>query len=355
MGLCGSSDLNVKDGIDSNLTYDMMGNQLDNSEILSNKSMTKYRSIKTYNSKKILEFEIEAFIGEREYPIYIPKKSKIEINILEDKNFLWAFLPEEKMIDFKGYSNYKYNNKNLGCLLLRISSSHNYYQVNSNKFKFVSDAEGSLIISANLDIDNYLFYEPKGSIKLMIQGGELCDIKTIDELTKYGLKSINYKKKEGKPYSEIYLNILRYINKARINIEKYINDFIIDYDSSINEEFPIENKQLSPCEIDTKLYKLAEEHCKDLGKNGTSGHMGTDGTNLKNRGEKHKIKTKDYAECIVYGYDNPISIINFLIVNKYSKNKKERKILLNNKYKKVGISLNQHICYSYCCVLIFSE
>ena len=58
MGLCGSSDLNVKDGIDSNLTYDMMGNQLDNSEILSNKSMTKYRSIKTYNSKKILEFEI---------------------------------------------------------------------------------------------------------------------------------------------------------------------------------------------------------------------------------------------------------------------------------------------------------
>ena len=340
MGLCGSSDLNVKDGIDSNLTYDMMGNQLDNSEILSNKSMTKYRSIKTYNSKKILEFEIEAFIGEREYPIYIPKKSKIEINILEDKNFLWAFLPEEKMIDFKGYSNYKYNNKNLGCLLLRISSSHNYYQVNSNKFKFVSDAEGSLIISANLDIDNYLFYEPKGSIKLMIQGGELCDIKTVDELTKYGLKSINYKN------------------------EKYINDFIIDYDSSINEEFPIENKQLSPCEIDTKLYKIAEEHCKDLGKNGTSGHMGTDGTNLKNRGEKYKIKTKDYAECIVYGYDNPISIINFLIVisiinflivNKYSKNKKERKILLNNKYKKVGISLNQHICYGYCCVLIFSE
>ena len=41
MGLCGSSDLNVKDGIDSNLTYDMMGNQLDNSEILSNKNMTK--------------------------------------------------------------------------------------------------------------------------------------------------------------------------------------------------------------------------------------------------------------------------------------------------------------------------
>lgn len=355
MGLCGSSDINVKDGIDSNLTYDIMGNQLDNSEILSSKSMLKYRSIKTYNNKKILEFEIEAFIGEREYPIYIAKKSKLEINILEDKNFLWSFLPEEEKIDYKGYSKYKYNNKNLGCLLIRISSSHNHYQVDSNKFKFVSDNEGSLIISANLDIDNYLFYEPKGSIKLMIQGGELCDIKTIDELTKYNLKSIIYKKKEGKAHSELNLNILRYINKARYNIDKYINDFIIDYDSTIDEEFPIENKQLSPCEIDTKLYKLAEEHCKDLGKNGTSGNMGTDGTNLKNRGEKYKIKTKEYEECIVYGYDNPISIINFLIVNKYSKNKKERKILLNNKYKKVGISLNQHICYGYCCVLIFSE
>ena len=355
MGLCGSSDLIVKDGIDSNLTYDMMGNQLDNSEIYSNKSISKYRAIKTYNCNKILEFEIEAFIGEREYPIYISKKSKIEINILEDNNYLWSFLPEEKKIDYKGYSNYKYNDKNLGCLLIRISSSHQYFQVNSNKFKFTSENEGSLIISANLDIDNYLSYEPKGSLKLMIQGGEICDMKKLDELTKYNLKPINYKKKESKAYSEIYLNILRYINKARYNIEKYINDFIIDYDSSLIEEFSNFNKNLSPFEIDIKLYKIAEEHCKDLGKNGTSGHIGTDGTSLKNRFENHKIKTKDYAECIIYGYDNPISICNFLIVNKYSKNKKERKILLNNKYKKIGISLNEHICYGHCCVIIFAE
>ena len=355
MGLCGSSDLIVKDGIDSNLTYDMMGNQLDNSEIYSNKSFQKYKAIKTYNSNKILEFEIEAFIGEREYPIYISKKRKIEINILEDKNYLWAFLPEEKMTDYKGYSNYKYNDKNLGCLLLRISTSHQYFQVNTNKFKFISEDEGSLVISANLDIDNYLYYKPKGSLKLMIQGGEICDMKKLDELTKYNLKPNNYKKKDGKAYSEKYMNILRYINKARYNIEKYVNDFIINYDSSIIEEFQNLNKDLSPFEIDNKLYKIAEEHCKDIGKNGTSGHIGTDGTSLKNRFENHKIKIKEYAECIVYGYDNPISITNFLIINKYSKNKKERKILLNNKYKKIGISLNEHICYGFCCVLIFSE
>ena len=30
MGLCGSNDINVKDGLNTNLTFDMNGNKLDN-------------------------------------------------------------------------------------------------------------------------------------------------------------------------------------------------------------------------------------------------------------------------------------------------------------------------------------
>ena len=357
MGLCGSSDINVKEGINENLTYDMNGNQLENSEILSRVSTRHSFRIKTYNNNKILEFELEAFIGEREFPIYITKKSKIEINILEDKNYLWGFLPEEKMVDFKGYSNYKNNNINLGCLLVRISSSHDFFQVDHHKFKFSSQEQGSLMMSANLDFDNCLFYEPKGSLKLIIKGGELCDMNIIDELTDYNSKMGNIKNTDETAYSEMNVSILRYINKARSNIEKYINDFILEDLSEEEEEVDslLKNKKLSPYEIDVKLYKIAEEHCKDIGSNGTSGHIGTDGSTFKERLEKHKIKSKECEESIIYGYNNPISIVNFLVIDKYSKNCRERKNLLNNKYKKIGISLHKHLCYGYCCVIVFSE
>ena len=355
MGLCGSHDINVKEGFNSNLTFDLNGNQLDDSDIYSERTAHRNNSIRAYNNKKIFEFEIEAFLGEREYPIYIPNQSKIEIKVFEDKNYLWAFLPEEKMVSYKGYSDYKYNNNNLGCLLVRISTSHDCIPVDKCKFKFTSEEQGSLVISANLDMNNYLFYEPKGSLKLIIKGGELYDIKMLDVLTNYDIDIGDIKKKDEKAYSEINLSILRYINKARINLKQYINDFILDNKFSENDELNIENKKLSQFEIEHKLYKVAEAHCKDLCNNGTSGHVGSDNSTLENRIEKFKIKSKKYDECIIFGYNNPISIVNSLIINKYSKKKKERKIFLNNNYKKIGISLGEHICYGYCCVIVFSE
>ena len=355
MGLCGSSDINVKEGLSTSLTYNMDGIQLDSTDIYSQNSSYRSFSIRTYNNNKIFEMEIEAFIGEREYPIFISKNSKIEINILEDENYLWSFLPNEKNVDFKGYSKYKYNDLNLGCLLLRVSSSHDYIHIDSNKFKFTSIEEGSLIFSANLDFDKSLFYEPKGSLKLIIKGGDIYDIKMIDELTDYDYKPINYKKKDEKVHSEINLTILRYINKARINIKKYINDFIFDYESQEEDNVSFISKKLNSLEIDNKLYKVAEAHCKYLCANGTSGHIGSEGSTLQNRIEKQKIKSKEYDECIVYCNNNPISIINSLIINRYSKNKKDRKILFNDKFKKVGISLGEHLCFGYCCVIVFSD
>ena len=355
MGLCGSSDINVKDGLSTSLAYNMNGIQLDSTDIYSQNSSYKSFSIRTYNNNKIFEMEIEAFIGEREYPIFISKNSKIEINILEDENYLWSFLPKEKNVDFKGYSKYKYNDLNLGCLLLRVSSSHDYIQIDSNKFKFTSIEEGSLIFSANLDFDKYLFYEPKGSLKLNIKGGDIYDIKMIDELTDYDYKSTNYKKKDEKIHSETNLAILRYINKARINIKKYINDFIFYFEPQEEDNIPIKSKKLNSLEIDNKLYRVAEAHCKYLCTNGTSGHIGSEGSTLQNRIEKQKIKSKEYDECIIYCYNNPISIINSLVVNRYSKNKRDRKILLNDKFKKVGIAIGEHLCFGYCCVIVFSD
>ena len=293
----------------------------------------------------------KAIIGEQEYPIYITKKSKIEICILPGDSSLWSFIPNEELTDFRGHNNYQYKNLNIGCLLIRISNTQKYYCMTNNKMTFTAMESGSLVISANLDPNNYLVYEPRGSINLSISGGTLVNSSNkIDELT--GYKFINSDNIVNVKYFSLTCKeIARYINKARHNIKKYMNDFMIDYNSN---DMKLQKKDELPLyHFDNQLYNVAEEHCQDLCKNGTFGHIGTDGSSVKNRLQKNNINIEDFGESIIYGLINPILIVNFLIVDKYSKNKENRSNILNKNFSKIGISLNKHFSYGYCCVILF--
>ena len=348
MGLCGTSSIVVKNkdakSKSSNSTY----NNNNNTE--KSLSITKSEDIKMPKNKE--GFIFKAMLGEKEYPIYIKRNREIQINIIGDSS-LWGFLPNEELTDFRGYENYKYNNLNIGSLLIRISSSKKYINITHHKYVFRATESGSLMISANLDPNNYLSYTPSGSMNISIVGGVNVDNFQIDKLTEY--KCLQYENSKTSKYlSEENINISRYINKARSNIEKYIHDYIIDANiDDINININEENG-LPLCEINHKLYEIAEEHCQNLCKNGTSGNIDPDGILAKKIMEGQKISPKDWAECIIFGINNPISIVNFLIIDKYSKKKKYRNILLNKKYSQIGISLNKHISYGFCCIIIFS-
>jgi len=345
MGLCGTSSIVVKnrDSLKSksnNTTY--------NSNTEKSSSIPKEENMIPQNKIEII---FQAMIGEKEYPIYIKKNSEIVIYVIPGYSSLWGFLPNEELTDFKGYENYKYNNLNIGNLLIRISSSNKYINITHYKNSFKASESGSLMVSANLDPSNYLSYTPNGSMNINIVGGIYYDEYKIDELTEF--KYIQYENsKTSKHLSEENINISRYINKARSNIKKYIHDYIIDFntnDININEKI-----ELPLCKINDKLYEIAEEHCQKLCKDGTSGNIDPDGILAKKIMKEQNISPKDWAECIIFGIDNPISIVNFLIIDKYSKKKKYRKILLNKKYTQIGISLNKHISYGFCCIIIFS-
>ena len=352
MGLCGTSymieqkahNLSITNDTCTSNTFDIQ-NKSDISQINNNENE---KIKKNKNKKKDIIFK--AMIGEKEFPIFIDKKKKIEINIGKSA---WSFIPDEELTDFKGHKNYQYNNLNIGCLLIRISNSKNYINIKDNKFQFTANESGSLIISSNLDPNNYQIYKPRGSINISISGGNpYSSYNTIDELT--GYKSINYANiKNDTCFSLRHQEISRYINKARSNIKKYYNDFILDYND--NFIMDINDYELPLCEIDINLFDVAEEHCKDLCQNATSGHTGTDGSCIKTRLIKNKINIKEYGESIIYGLINPILIVNSLIIDKYSKNKQNRKNLLNKNYSKIGISLNKHFSYKYCCVIVFGQ
>ena len=334
MGLCGTS-----------ITI----NQSQSNSSTTNEEVSIFDLENSKELKKIIN--LKARIGERELSIYIKKKSKIEIAFVDSKESSWSFLPNDKLTNILGNPNYKYKDNNIGCLLARISTSKKYYSPKDKIIKFTAEESGSLIITPNLDPNDYSIYQPKGAINLFIKGSEFIDKKIIDELT--GYKSFPYNKgNKEKCLSIIYKEILRYINKARSNIEKYINDFILG--TKIKNFNMKKYTDLPLCQINHTLYEIAEEHCQYLCINGTSGTFGADGNSFQKRIEKYNLVNK-CSECIIFGYDNPILIVNYLIVDKYSKTKENRKKLLNKKFLKVGISLNKHISYGYCCVIVFQE
>ena len=337
MGLCGSS-----------LTINQ--SQINSSKINEDISIMNDSELQK-NITNETTFNYKAKIGERELAIYVKKKSKIEITLINDKESSWSFLPNDNLTNILGNANYKYKDNNIGCLLARISTSKKYYSPKDNIIKFTAEDTGSLIITANLDPNNYSLYEPKGIINLLIKGGEKVSKNKIDKLT--GFNYFSYDKKNKEKYLSLEnQDISRYINKARCNIEKYINNFILDFEDKTFNTKKYSNLPL--CQINNILFEIAEEHCKYLSINGTSGEFGKDGIPFEKRIEKYNIRDK-CSECILYGYDNPILIVNYLIIDKYSKKKENRKKLLNKKYSKVGISLNKHISFGHCCVIVFQE
>ena len=335
MGLCGSTFLRNNK----------------NNSIINEDSTTILNESQSSNPEKYHTLDFKAMIGEKELSIYVVKNTKIEIEFVNNNKPTWSFIQNDKLKDCMGNTNHKYNDHNIGCFLARISTSKKYNIPYNNKIKFKAEESGSLLISSNLDPNDYSYYDPKGSILINIIGGAFVAKRKVDEYT--GYKFLLYGDKIEKCYSIELKEISRYINKARSNIKKYINDFMLDFnDKNFNIK---QNNDIPLCEIDNILFEIAEKHCRDLCINGTFGHIGTDGSTFQKRLEKYNISDEKCEECIIYGLNNPILIINYLIEDKYSKNKKNRKILLNKNFTKVGISLNKHISLGYCCVIIFQE
>ena len=327
--------------------------------IPSNLSSNSSRMLTTPNESSNLNFILEATIGEIEIPIYVEKNENIMIIIkpinTDNSHNIWSFLPNENPVSYLGYPNYQYNNYNIGILLLRISGSQKIYYLDKMINSFKADSKGSLLISANLDPNDYLLYEPKGVLSITINGGIHYDENEL--YSPYDINSIMSNKEDiNINYINKEKKILKYINIARNNLLKFINDYFTL--EEINEylkflkKFNFKKNELQMCD---KLNMAAQEHCKDLCINCSTGEIGTDGSNLLDRIKKYYGNKFFYGENIIYGVNNPLLIFKNIIINKYSKKKKNRENIFFLRYNKVGICLREHLAYKYCCVITFSE
>jgi len=302
-------------------------------------------------------FKLEATLGETEIPIYVEKNDNFSIIINQNNNIsqdVWSFIQNENSVDYLGYSKYQYNNINIGALLLRISGSTKIYHLNRSTNTIKAESKGSILISANLDPNNYLIYEPKGIVTITVNGGKYLDEKELNlkehiiAINKINF-NYNYILKEKK--------LFKYINKARNDPQNFINDyFMLDEINKDLLDFVNNNnykrKELLLCE---ELNSAAQKHCEDLCNNDTAGNTGTDGSTISDRINKCYHKCFNIGENISYETDNPLLIIKKMIKDKYSKTKTNRNNIFCLNFNKIGICIRKHLVYKFCCVIVFSE
>ena len=304
-------------------------------------------------------FIIEATIGEIEVPIYLEKGENFSIKIEPTNNNnisqnKWSFLQNENPVDFTGYNNYQYNNINIGAIILRIKGSQKINLLNKSNNTFTADSSGNILISANLNPNDYSIYEPKGLLSLTIIGGNYSEEKDLNlsfeiNLVKKMNLNYNFQMKE--------IKISKYINEARNNLLKFIEDYFMPEEINKDlKDFIEENKfKRNELKIYEELNIIAREHCEDLCQNNTCGEIGTDGSSLENRFEKKFKKLFFFGECISYEIDNPLLIVKRMIQDKYSKTKHNRENIFFIRYNKIGVCLRKHLAYKFCCVIVLSE
>lgn len=303
-------------------------------------------------------FIIEATIGEIEIPIYLEKGENFSLIIEPNNNNIseqkWSFFQNESPIDFTGYNNRQYNNINVGAILLRIKGSKKFNLLNKSNNTFTVDLSGNILVSANLNPNDYSIYEPKGLLSLKIIGGNYSEEKDLDSsfeinLTKKVNLNYNFQMKE--------IKISKYINEARNNIHKFIEDYFLPEEiskdlSDFIKTITFNRKEL---EISKELNIVARDHCEDLCQNNTCGEIGSDGSNISDRIRKYKSNNFFIGENISYEVDNPLLIVKRMILDKYSKKKNNRNNIFFIRFNKIGVCLRKHLSYKSCCVIVFSE
>jgi uncharacterized protein YkwD len=70
-----------------------------------------------------------------------------------------------------------------------------------------------------------------------------------------------------------------------------------------------------PLEVKEELYKVARDHCLDIGKNGLVSHVSSSGVEMIDRFKKRGTPINCIAENIVFHHTDPLAVVLWQIVD----------------------------------------
>jgi hypothetical protein len=258
------------------------------------------------------------------------------------------------MVSYKGYTNinYRYKDAPIGALISRVQSGK--YFIVRDGMTYVSPVSGPLYFFANNS--NYSV-QPNGLLDLFVYNVKIKSIDEIEANLGWNIKELTTT--DGHDYLSPQEKLQYiFINKMRTNPKLFANQYLIhliENGSSYKEVydklvFSSPFKMLKP---NKSLYLAAFDHAVDLGENGSTGHLSTNGNDLRTRLAKYSLNPTYFGENCSYGIKDPLNIIIQLLVDDGNQSRSNRSNLLNEGYNQVGISFHPHISYKWNCVQVF--
>ncbi len=164
---------------------------------------------------------------------------------------------------------------------------------------------------------------------------------------------------QGLEMSRTEAEVLRLLNEARANpaafSERYIRGGIAS--SPEGRECVREMRRtpalprLRPAQV---LMRSARDHARDLQRTGRMSHNGSDGSNLRDRVERHGRWTGSLAENLFFGDSSPQEIVVELLVDRGVPGRGHRRNILDGNLNFAGVSVRPHPSFGWVCVIDFA-
>ena len=177
-------------------------------------------------------------------------------------------------------------------------------------------------------------------------------------------KSINYEDISNEIYklhNELRSNPQSFIPKLENSLKYYKDNKIYsppDEDPIKTTEGPeavqeaidfLKNQNSLPTlKLSEQINKACQDHIKDIGPKGMTGHEGSDGKNISERIEKYGEWDGDIAENLDFGFKKAENIIMNLLIDDGVKERFQRSNIFYPKFKYIGIGMGPHKDYGTC-------
>ena len=113
-------------------------------------------------------------------------------------------------------------------------------------------------------------------------------------------------------------------------------------------EFLKKQKNLPKLILSDILNKACQDHIKDIGPKGMTGHEGSDGKNISDRIEKYGEWDGDIAENLDFGFKKAENILMNLLIDDGVKERYQRSNIFYPGFRYVGIGIGPHKDYGTC-------
>ncbi len=238
----------------------------------------------------------------------------------------------------------------LGAILLRIKGESNYNSLNlNNQLTMKPNFSGPIFVSFNIF---NMQIESENGITIQIEN---VDLMSFDEI--YTKLNVNLKNLNLNNYSEIEQEHFRLINHLRSNIKDFREIYLLNrnLDSDLREL--IDNQiNLTQFQPDDDLKKISDKFAEELAATGRFSHEDSQGHGASIRLRVLNGRDIQVKENIFVNTDpSAIICICKMLLDELSRDKENRKNLLDSRLNKIGLSIREHKKFKWIAVYNFSE